>query len=195
LLVNVTYDGLTNAPTNAGSYFVSGAISDPNYQGSATNTLAINQAVAGITFSNLLQVFSGAAENVSVTTVPPGLMVNIAYNGATNAPTNTGSYTVVATVNDTNYQGSATNTLVIVPPATTPIMLGGSTILTDGTFQLNFRNTPGGSFSVLGSADPTAPVADWTLLGNAVEVSPGQFQFIDMEATNQSLQFYRISSP
>ena len=195
LLVNVTYDGLTNSPTNVGSYFVAGAIVDPNYQGSATNTLVINQAVAGITFNHLLQVFSGAAEGVSVSTVPPGLMVNVTYNGSTNAPTNTGSYMVVATVIDTNYQGSATNTLVIVPPATTRLILGRSAVLADGTFQLSFTNTPGASFSVLGSADPTTPVADWTVLGSAVEVSPGQFQFIDLEATNQALQFYRISSP
>jgi hypothetical protein len=98
-------------------------------------------------------------------------------------------------VNDTNYQGSATNTLVIVPPATMPIMLDGSMVLADGTFQLSFTNTPGASFSVLGSADPTAPVADWTVLGNAVEVSPGQFQFIDLEATNEPQQFYMLSSP
>jgi hypothetical protein len=72
-----TYDGLTNAPTNIGSYLVAGAIVDPNYQRSATNTLVISQGVAGITFSNLLQVCSGAAESVSVTTVPPGLMLNV----------------------------------------------------------------------------------------------------------------------
>jgi hypothetical protein len=185
----------TNAPTNAGLYYVTATVNQTNYTGVATNLFYINQAPATVTLSNLSQTYDGAGESVSVTTVPPGLMVNVTYNGATNAPTNTGSYSVVATVNDTNYEGSATNTLVIVPPATTPILLGGSTILADGTFQLSFTNTPGGSFSVLGSADPTAPVADWTLLGSAVEVSPGQFQFIDLDATNEARQFYLISSP
>jgi len=39
--VNLTYNGSQNAPTNAGSYTVVGVISDPNYYGSATNTLVV----------------------------------------------------------------------------------------------------------------------------------------------------------
>ena len=35
------------------------------------------------------------------------------YNGSATVPTAAGSYTVVATINDANYQGSATGTLVI----------------------------------------------------------------------------------
>ena len=42
-----------------------------------------------------------------------GLVVNFLYNGSINAPTDVGSYTVIGTVNDANYQGSATNTFVI----------------------------------------------------------------------------------
>jgi hypothetical protein len=42
--VNLTYSGLANAPTNAGSYTVIGTINDVNYQGSATNTLVISSA-------------------------------------------------------------------------------------------------------------------------------------------------------
>ena len=41
------------------------------------------------------------------------MTVNLTYNGSANAPTNAGSYTVIGTINDANYQGSATNTLVI----------------------------------------------------------------------------------
>jgi len=39
--------------------------------------------------------------------------VSITYNGSATAPTNAGSYTVVATVNNSNYQGSANATLTI----------------------------------------------------------------------------------
>jgi len=39
--------------------------------------------------------------------------VNITYNGSPNAPTNAGSYTVIGTINDSNYVGSVTNTLTI----------------------------------------------------------------------------------
>jgi hypothetical protein len=37
----------------------------------------------------------------------------VTYTGAATAPTNAGSYTVVATINHPNYQGSATATLVV----------------------------------------------------------------------------------
>lgn len=121
--------------------------------------------------------------------------MDLTYNGSTNVPTNTGSYTVVGTVNDPNYQGNATNTLAVVPPASTPIIVGGSTTLADGTFQLSFTNTPGASFTVLGSADPTAPLTNWTVVGSVIEVSPGQFQFTDLQATNLPQRFYVIRSP
>lgn len=41
LTVNVTYDGSSNAPTNAGTYQVIGTVSDALYVGSATNSLVI----------------------------------------------------------------------------------------------------------------------------------------------------------
>jgi hypothetical protein len=46
-----TYDGSTNAPTNAGSYTVIGTVSHNNYVGSATNTLDIAKAAQTITFA------------------------------------------------------------------------------------------------------------------------------------------------
>ena len=43
--------------------------------------------------------------------------------------------------------------------------------------------------------DMTVPLTNWTTLGSGVENSPGQFQFIDLQATNLPQRFYRISSP
>jgi hypothetical protein len=113
LTVALTYNGSVNAPTNAGSYTVIGTINDANYQGSATNTLVIAQAPDEIVFGSLNQTYSGTAKPVTASTTPTGLTVSFTYNGSANAPTSAGSYTVVATINDANYQGSATNTLVI----------------------------------------------------------------------------------
>ena len=113
LTVNFTYNGSANAPTNAGSYTVIGTINDVNYQGSATNTLVIAQASGSVTLGSLSQTYTGSAKPATATTTPTGLTVNFTYNGSANAPTNAGSYTVIGTINDVNYQGSATNTLVI----------------------------------------------------------------------------------
>jgi alpha-tubulin suppressor-like RCC1 family protein len=132
LTVNLTYNGSPNAPTNVGSYIVIGAISTPNYAGSATNTLVINPN-ATVTLTNLNQAYTGSAISVTASTTPPGLMVNLTYNGSPNAPVNPGSYTVIGNISTPDYAGSATNTLVITPltmtPASQVVAVGGTLTL------------------------------------------------------------------
>jgi hypothetical protein len=108
-----TYNGSSAAPTNAGSYTVVATISDPNYAGSATGTFVIAQAQATITLGGLAGTFNGSPQPATAVTNPSGLDVSFTYNGSSTAPTNPGSYTVVATISDPNYEGSATGTLVI----------------------------------------------------------------------------------
>ena len=90
-----------------------------NYTIASTNVnVTVNQTLAIVTLTNLRQPYDGMARPVSVSTDPPGLAVNLTYSNASygisaNAPTNTGNYTVIGTVNDLNYYGSATNTLII----------------------------------------------------------------------------------
>jgi len=114
LAVSVMYNGAFFPPTNAGSYTVIAAITDPAYTGSATNTLVIAPAPAVVTLGNLFQSADGTPKSVSVTTAPPGLSVNVTYNGSTTVPTGAGTYAVVGTINNSNYFGSATNTLTVV---------------------------------------------------------------------------------
>lgn len=68
---------------------------------------------ASVALAGLNQPYTGNAVNVSASTVPPGLTVNLTYNGSAVAPTNVGTYTVAATISDANYFGGTTNTLVI----------------------------------------------------------------------------------
>jgi len=102
----------TNAPqTNAGTYTVTATVNDPNYQGSATGTFTITSGklAASVILSNLVQTYTGSSLTPAATTNPPGLAITW-----TNAPqTNAGTYTVTATVNDPNHQGSATGTFTI----------------------------------------------------------------------------------
>jgi hypothetical protein len=124
LLVDFTYNGSPVAPTNAGTYNVVGTVNDINYQGSATGTLVISKATATVTLGGLSQTYDGAPKPATATTSPAGLLVDFTYNGSPVAPTNAGTYNVVGTVNDINYQGSATGPLTIskaaasVTPAT-----------------------------------------------------------------------------
>ncbi len=116
LNVTFTYNGSSTAPTAAGSYTVVGTINDPNYQGSATGTFVISQAMATVTLGGLAAIYDGTAKVATATTNPPSLNVTFTYNGSSTAPTAAGSYTVVGTINDPNYyQISSTGTLVILP--------------------------------------------------------------------------------
>ena len=195
LTVDVTYNGFAFPPPYVGSYTVIGTVNDPSYQGSATNTLIISKATATVTLSNLAQTFDGTGKSVTVTTVPAGLTVFVTYNGSGNAPTNVGSYTVLGTVIDANYQGGATNMLVISSSSTTPIMLTGAAILSGGAFQFAFSNTPGTAFSVLATTNLALPLAGWPVIGSVTEAPPGHYQFSDPQTTNAPHRFYRVRSP
>jgi hypothetical protein len=84
---------------------------------------------------------------------------------------------------------------LVSAPAATPITLTAFKALPDGSFQFAFTNTPGALFSTLASTNPALPASNWTVLGTPTEVSPGQFQVTDLQATNLSYRVYRVRSP
>ena len=90
-------------------------------------------------------------------------------------------------------------TLVLWPevpaPTTVVTTLASARKLTDGSLQFAFTNNPGAQFTVLAATELLLPLADWTSLGGATEVSPGQFQFTDPQPANNSRRFYRVRSP
>ena len=149
-----------------------------------------SKASAAVAMTNLIQTFDGSAKGVSVATTPANLTVSVIYNGSANAPTNVGSYTVIGTINDPNYQGAATNTLAIILPA-----INTQTSISNGVFNLFFTNVSGVSFSVLETTNLSIPISDWNMVGAAMEIMPGQYQFSDPQMTNTGQSFYRLRSP
>lgn len=91
---------------------------------------------------------------------------------------------------------SASHTLALVaaPPAS-QIVLDSPQTLPDGSLQFTFANTPGTFFGVLAAPNSSLPLSEWTPLDGLTEVSPGQFQFADPQATNTPQRFYRVRSP
>ena len=122
LTVNVTYDGSATAPTAAGSYAVTGTVADADYAGSATGTLVVAKAAATVSLSGLYHVYDGYAKAATVTTEPAGLNASVTYDGSATAPSATGSYAVVATLAEANYQGSASGTLTIAAEGEDPFV-------------------------------------------------------------------------
>jgi LPXTG-site transpeptidase (sortase) family protein len=143
---NVTYDALPHTATGSATGVLGEALSgldlsgtthtnagtyngDPwtftdvtgNYN-NANSTVdnVINPASATVTLSNLTHTYDGTPKSATVTTVPGGLSFSITYDGSPTAPTDAGSYAVIATITDPNYTGSANDTLVIDPATVTP---------------------------------------------------------------------------
>jgi MBG domain len=113
------------------------------------------------------------------------LGVILTYDGSLSAPTNVGSYTVIGTVNDANYVGSATNTLVISP----------SLVSTNLVFQV-----VGGQLQLSWPVDHRG----WTLETNAVGLAatnawfpyPGSASLTNLDVpmvTNRTNVFFRLT--
>jgi len=112
--VTFTYNGLSTPPISAGSYTVVGTIVDTNYAGtSLSGTLVISQATATIALSNTTQTYDGSAKGVTATTNPAGLSVSLTYNGSSAAPSDFGTYSVAASITDSNYTGTQSGSLTI----------------------------------------------------------------------------------
>jgi hypothetical protein len=119
---------------------------------------------------------------VSVNSTISGLLPGTLYHFQVVAANSAG----LADGNDLTF----TTLIPAIPPT-----LQQPVMLSNGAFQFAFTNYPGANFSVLVSADLSLPFSNWTVLGPAQEVSPGQFQFTDLNATNYLRRFYGVRSP
>jgi hypothetical protein len=94
-------------------------------------------------------------------------------------------------VNGIQSTSSIVNISVPIPGMTT---LTGAQTSTNG-FQFAFTNNPGALLGVLAATNLSLPLSNWTALSGVTEVSPGQFQFNDPQATNGGQNFYRLFAP
>ena len=144
LSVLLTYNGETNLPVNAGSYAVTGAVADALYDGVATGLLVVSKGAAGVYLSNLTQVYDGSARSVTATTMPAGLTVEFTYDGAAGAPTNVGTYAVTGTVNDANWQGTASASLDVGKGAAAVYLSNLSQVYNGGAHSVTATTMPAG---------------------------------------------------
>jgi autotransporter-associated beta strand protein len=146
--VDITYDGNSAAPVNAGTYMVTGVVTEAGYSGGATGILVVQQAVAAVHLVDLDRVYHGGPQSVTATTDPAGLVVVVTYEGGS-APVLAGLYAVTAAVNELNYAGATDGVLRIaraVPSVlwTQPVAVAYGTVLGDN--QLNATSDVPGSF-------------------------------------------------
>jgi hypothetical protein len=132
LSLNVTPQHVSESGTQYRAVFTSNNICGPQ----ATNpaTLTVTKGDATVTITNLSHTYNGTAKSASVSTSPAGLSVDVTYDGSATAPTNAGSYAVSAVVNDADYAGSSSDTLVINKAAVTATA-GSGHVTYDGSAQ------------------------------------------------------------
>ncbi|HSR20909.1 MAG TPA: MBG domain-containing protein, partial [Anaerolineales bacterium] len=187
------YANNTNAGTASASYTFAG---DANHDGSSdSKTFTITKASATVTLSELTQTYTGGSLTPTAVTSPAGL--TIFWTGAPH--TAAGTYSVTATIDDPNYQGSASGTFTInkkaasVTPNAASKTYGDSDPALTGTLSgflaadgvaATYSRTAGeivGNYSisavlspagVLSNYDISYNTADFTITKKAASVTP-----------------------
>ena len=174
LAVDVTYDGNAWAPTNAGSYAVTGTVNEANWQGSSTGLLTVGKASATVFLQDLAQTYDGAARTATATTMPAGLTVEFTYDGSTTPPQAVGLYTVTGTVADANYEGSATGALTVAKGSAT-VTLENLSQTYDGTAKNATATTDPAGLAVdityEGSTTPPQAAGSYAVTGTVTDAN------------------------
>lgn len=194
----LTFTTPATASSNVGTYAINGSgltVTSANYSSTIAqasgnaNAFSITKATALIVINDITQIFTGSSKTVTAVTTPSGLTVNFTYNGSGTAPSAVGSYAVVGTVNDTNYEGTENATLQITnntPTATASssntnedtaviITLAGDDGEASETQTLTFAIGTNPSQGVLSGLNSTAGTVTYT--PNANYNGPDSFTF------------------
>ena len=106
---------IEGAPTAAGEAAVRISVTDGAYTTHQEFALNVRKRAATVALSGLEQTYNGAPRPIGVETTPPGLAVDITYDGAATPPAAAGIYAVRATIVDPNYDGEAHDSLAVLP--------------------------------------------------------------------------------
>jgi len=113
LAINSATGDISGTPTAAGEFIATVTATNAGGSNVVTLDITIVKANASVTLGSLSALYDGAPHAATSTTLPAGLSVIFTYNGDSAAPVYPGTYTVVATIDDVNYVGNTTGTLVI----------------------------------------------------------------------------------
>ena len=200
----VTYDGMSAPPVAVGTYAVAAVLDTAspnagNYSAApATGTIVIGAANATIVLGDLAQVYDGTPRAVTVTTTPAGLAYSLTYDGGSAAPVDAGSYTVVATITDPGYSGSASATLVVAK-ALASVALSDLVQAWDGTPRpVTVTTTPAGLDTLVtydGSTTPPSAVGSYAVTATVTDANHAGSVSGILQIVNGSAQAIAANGP
>jgi len=149
-----------------------------------------------VTIGSLNHTYDGTPKAVTLTTIPPGLTIDLTYDGSISPPTNAGDYTVLAIVDDP-YYGGVVKTTLHISKAMATVTIGSLTHTYDGTPKAATASTdPAGlpvSFLYWWGSTPTIypPAEPGNYLVNATVADPNY----QGETTTATLTISKIAAP
>ncbi|NCA83271.1 MAG: hypothetical protein EOM72_11090, partial [Opitutae bacterium] len=150
----------------------------------ATNAFTVSKATAGVTLNGLSQLYDGTARTVTATTVPPGLAVDITYDGSGTAPTAAGSYAVTGTVSDALYQGAASGVLTVTETTETVAVGSNDVQMTFGPLAV------GEPYELLRRASLTS--GGWEVVDSLTGAGEANATLTHEDGVTNRMGYYRI---
>jgi alpha-tubulin suppressor-like RCC1 family protein/subtilisin-like proprotein convertase family protein len=137
----------------------------------------------------------GTTTNYGNVTAPAGLLPGIDAVSISQAviglsPESLYHFRIVAVSPSGTSVGLDAAFLTVEQPAI-PGNIGRAGLNTNGLFELAFTANSNQLFTVLASTN----LVEWTPVGSPTQLSPGNFQFIDLESTNFPNRFYQLRTP
>jgi hypothetical protein len=144
------------------------------------------KASATLGLNNLNQTYDGVAKAVTVATNPLGLSgLSVTYDGSSNPPINAGSYAVIASLSNSNYQAPNVNGTLLVSKAAATLALDNLNQIYDGvtkavTVVTNPAGLSGVSVIYDGSANPPFNAGSHSVIAS---LSNNNYQAPDVNST------------
>lgn len=164
LSINPQTGVISGSPLFAGVYPVTLTAENLSGVGELAAVFSIAKATATVELSGLSTPYDGGPKTPAATTTPAGLTVTFIFDGSSVAPAAYGTYAVVATIQDANYQGSASATFSITAPVAWSVATvsapgpggvrglafdaTGNLYLADAARHVIWKRTPAGVLSV-----------------------------------------------